>query len=533
MAATYILFFDGHAMTALRARGGFVELLERFAPNPVGMEALVALLRQQDPRPVLVLADTAEEGFQLEAIPRLQGGDRQALLGRRLGQYFYGTPYVTAVSLGHESDGRRDERILFAALTRSNMIAPWLDALRDARIPMRGLFSAPLVLGRQKLAFAAAESRYVVVTASAGGLRQSFFDGGQLRFSRLTQVAGTTADGLAIACSKETTKTVQYLLGQRQISRGTSLPVFVIAHAADHAAFARHCSNVGDIDYRLVDIRSFADALGYRDELAGSLVDKILAHCLAARTPAEQFAPESERSMLRVWQIRLGLRVCAAALAGTALMASGKLAIDASSLVTDSAALRTATALDQRRYEAILSGLPIVSVTPDNLRATLAAFDEIEKRSPALAPALAHLGASLAEFPGIELKRIEWAAEPPREGTPALTAPGASTTANGMPANGMPLRATLDVEGTLPLALAGDQRRQIEMMDRLAARLQRDEAQVRVMVMPVDVQPEKPLRSDDRAGSTGAGMKPFVLRFTLPASALRNLPAHAAAGARS
>ena len=69
----------------------------------------------------------------------------------------------------------------------------------------------------------------------------------------------------------------------------------------------------------------------------------------------------------------------------------------------------------------------------------------------------------------------------------------------------------------MPLALAGDQRRQIELMDKLASHLQRDGARVQVLTMPVDVQPEKALRSDERSGSAGAQMKNFVLQVSLPA----------------
>lgn len=509
MAATHVLFFDGSEMTALRAQGGRVESLARFAPTPVGMEALIALLRAQSAGPLLVLADIAEEGFQLESIPRLQGGDRQAMISRRLGQYFYGTPYVTSVSLGHESGGRRDERIQFAALTRPNMLTPWFDALRDARLPMRGLYSVPLVLGRQKLDFAAGEKRFVVVTASAGGLRQTFFDDGQMRFSRLTQLPSLQAETIATTCSKETAKTVQYLLGQRQITRGATLPVFVLAHASHHAVFGSHCANIGDIDYRLIDIQTFAGSVGYKTDVPDSFIDSILVHCLASRPPAEQFAPDAERKIFRLWQVRLGLRAAAVILAGSALIASTKLLIDAASLNGDSTAMRAATASDQRRYETILSGLPLVSVTPDNLRATLTAYDEIERRSPALKPALAHLGASLAEFGGVELKRIEWKADVTTEGQ-AGQAPNTGSAAAA-------INTTLEVEGTLPLALAGDQRRQIELMDKLASHLQRDGARVQVLTMPVDVQPEKALRSDERSGSAGAQMKNFVLQVSLPA----------------
>ena len=149
------------------------------------------------------------------------------------------------------------------------MLMPWFDALREARIPVLGLFSVPLVLGKQTLGFAAGEKRFVVVTTSAGGLRQTFFDNGQMHFSRLTQLPNLQAETIASTSSKETAKTVQYLLGQRQITRGAALPVFVLAHSSHHAIFAAHCTNIGDIDYRLIDMQTFAGSVGYTGNVTG------------------------------------------------------------------------------------------------------------------------------------------------------------------------------------------------------------------------------------------------------------------------
>jgi hypothetical protein len=66
----------------------------------------------------------AEEGFQLEDLPYVQGGDRNALLQRRLSQYYYNTPLSAAISLGRAKEGRRDEKVLFAALTRVETFTP-------------------------------------------------------------------------------------------------------------------------------------------------------------------------------------------------------------------------------------------------------------------------------------------------------------------------------------------------------------------------------------------------------------------------
>jgi len=184
MATNRVLFFDGTRVSALLWKAGRVQAEGEFLPDPDGLEAFAAYLVQHRGSLFYFLADVAEEGFQLENIPRVQGGDRNALLARRLGQYYYGTPYSAAVSLGHSKKGRRDERILFAALTQPEAFAPWLKALRSAAAPLVGLYSVPLTLAEHVPAFVTRQERFLLVTLSSAGLRQTFFAEGEMQFSR-------------------------------------------------------------------------------------------------------------------------------------------------------------------------------------------------------------------------------------------------------------------------------------------------------------------------------------------------------------
>jgi hypothetical protein len=96
-----------------------------------------------------LLADLADEGFQIESLPYTQGADRQALLSRKLGQYFYGSPLATALSFGRDKGGRRDEKFLFTALTRPQQVEPWLAALRAVEAPLAGVYSLFHCRGQQ------------------------------------------------------------------------------------------------------------------------------------------------------------------------------------------------------------------------------------------------------------------------------------------------------------------------------------------------------------------------------------------------
>ena len=80
-----------------------------------------------------MLANVAEEGHELETIPFLQGADRKALITRKLGQHFLGSPLATAISLGYEKSKRKNEKLLLSALTNPAHFEPWLKCLRRSR----------------------------------------------------------------------------------------------------------------------------------------------------------------------------------------------------------------------------------------------------------------------------------------------------------------------------------------------------------------------------------------------------------------
>ena len=66
-------------LTAHHWHAGHVRAEGEFTPEPVGLEALAAYLKEHRGSIFYLLADTAEEGFQLEDLPYVQGGDRNAL----------------------------------------------------------------------------------------------------------------------------------------------------------------------------------------------------------------------------------------------------------------------------------------------------------------------------------------------------------------------------------------------------------------------------------------------------------------------
>jgi hypothetical protein len=291
MATKRILQADGTSLTAQCWQSGRVKVEAEFSNEPAGIEALSSYLKKHRSSIFYLLADTAEEGFQLEDLPYVQGGDRNALLKRRLGQYFYNTPLSLSVSLGRAKDGRRDEKILFAALTRAETFTPWLDALREAEAILAGVYSVPLVLAQCGPQLLNTDDPVLLLTLSRGGVRQTFFDKKRLHFSRLSQLATRSIDEIGRVCANDSAKIFQYLVAQRQLPRGSALRTVILAEASQIPALQGYCQSGQEIQFEYADLGAEARKLKLKDLPGDSNAEKLLIHCLASKPPRRPVCP--------------------------------------------------------------------------------------------------------------------------------------------------------------------------------------------------------------------------------------------------
>lgn len=515
MVAKRILLLDGPALMAHVWSAGRITLEGEFSHEPAGLEAFAAYLRKHRSSLFYVLADTVEEGFQLEDLPYVQGPDRTALLQRRLNQYYYNTPLSTAISLGRAADGRRDEKLLFAALTRVDTFTPWLDALREAEATLAGVYSVPLVLARFVPQFTKETGPLLFVSLTHGGVRQTFFDQGKLHFSRLSQLATHGLDEIGRTCAGDSAKIFQYLVAQRQVTRGVPLRTLVLASPGETPALREYCRNTAELEFEFVDLVAAARQQGLKNIPAGSNADDLFIHCLATRTPDQQFAPATERRFFRLWQVRYALTRTALTILAGCLVFAGKTAHDIYQLRADIEATQAATASDTQRYNSILEGLPKISISPDNLRLLTGRFDALQQRIPSLEPLLMHLGLALNENPKVELTRLGWrmanALDADDKG-PKGIAPNAAPTPTS--ANGWMI---VEIEAQLPLGLLTDRRAQLDLIDSFAARMRDPKTEVRVLARPFDIESDKRLRSTGDGSETRAAEVPrFSLRIARP-----------------
>lgn len=514
MSTRRLLFLDATQLTAYRWQKDGPVHEAAFAADANGFAAFDEYLHRQRASLFYLLADVADESFQIEDIPHVQGGDRHQLISRKLAQYYYGTPLSLALSLGRNKEGRRDERMLFAGLTGYAHFEPWLRAMREAETQLVGIYSTPLVIAGM-VGKLAGDSPVLVMSVTHAGLRQTFLDHGRLRFSRLTPMATGMIGDLATACATETRKIFQYLAGQRMVARDVPLRTLVLAHPSHFGIIGDRCRDTAERQVALVDLLAESKKFGLAAAPQDSRAETLLLHLLVRQTPLQQFAPAGDRRPYRLWQTRFALNVAAAGVLGTCLLVAGGRMISQMDLTEKAATLQAEIDLGKRRYDEMLRGLPAVGISPDNLRILTDRYSVLERRSPGPEPLLQHIAGALNDAPKVELTRLEWRIanrpDEPAQAAGARGAPPASVVAGASGTTGGDGYAIVTLQAQLPVAMASDHRSQLETVNALVAMLGGKDLQVQVISLPFETESGKAIRSTD----TGGQVEPpkFVLRL--------------------
>ena len=240
--------------------------------------------------PLTVLTDLPDEGFVLEAIPRLYGAERRAVIRRKIQRHFPDTPYVAARTLPwhgsekpvSEKPGRKEENLLLSSLP-ALPLQDWLAAAQ----PLSGLYTLP------QLVEAAAKKLNlprdgIVLTRRGNFVRQTLLRAHVPCFSRL--ISGNGENLL-----EETRRLLTYLARQQPLPTDLPLcPLFALPDS-ERELLAGEFTLIPGIE---------AD-------------DAFFLSLLVASPPKTQYAPDELRN------IRLSGLKCLLMAAGALCLAAG------------------------------------------------------------------------------------------------------------------------------------------------------------------------------------------------------------------
>src|SRR3954463_3117921 len=263
----------------MTTRGKRIVMRREFAVSGAGVAEFERYLGGLEDMPVHLFTDLAEEDLRLDTIPHVGSRDRDAIMTRKATQMFRSTPFRYAMLQGREAEGRRDDRVVYTAITNPEVLRPWIDALERREGPLAGIrstavFSAVL-LEELDLAFA----HTLLVTFTPGeAMRQTYFRNREIRFSRLTPVDLEPGQSLGAMIAEETTRTWQYLDSLRNFLPDDRLEVCVIVHPNDRAGVQPELRDFAQIQYHVLDIEIIATKLGLRPPPLGSSAGEEIGH---------------------------------------------------------------------------------------------------------------------------------------------------------------------------------------------------------------------------------------------------------------
>ena len=534
--AKHFLYLTNEKLTCLTWRSNTYAARETFDvghPHALEFERYIARHRHE---PAFLVVDLTEEDFRHDKIPHLRGSDQAAVLARKLAQVYRNTTFRDALLQGRESEGRRDDRVLYHAITNAELIKPWLAVLEKLGVPLEGIYSVPVLSEHLLKALDVFFPHTLLVSlVSDNGLRQTYFQNKQIKFSRLTRIDEESEISFGQQIADETSRTWQYLDSLRYFSSEDALEVCILIHAKDRKAVTDAIRNYPLLKYRILDTEEVAAKIGLKPAPTTSHAEEIFVHLFARESIQNQYANPEQTRNARLRKVGLGLYALAASFVAVGLGWAGYNLFQANAIDAQIENFtRQANELNSR-YRAITGQAQSAQIYSDTSRDTVAFYNGLMQPVPAPAAFLREISTVLNGFSGIRLSQIVWQthddpkANPPfsptsPKGEPAIKSdykPPEGTAASIVSAatelKDPPLSGNRHQILILDAAIGsveGDYRNAMAEIDRLLAGINAIPGlQASLLIPPLDLRSVASLKANLSSREPGPAETRFVLRI--------------------
>ncbi len=422
MKRCLLLFLSANRIHAQLMDGGKIAAQHEFSDLSDGRDGFNAFL-QTTKCPAYLLTDLIEEDFRHEVVPHLIGKSRTALLQRKFDQFYRGTPFHQATLLQRQKTGRRDDDILFSALTNPSLITPWVDILRARQIPLAGIYSVPQI-SAPLIKSHPSNHLLLISWEKYSGLRQTYFSDHRLQISRLTPIYDDLTFQGAVA--KELARTFQYLKSLSLLPSGQTLDVLLLGHVHDLIELQLELPRSADMRYHYVEISDLAKQLKIDYRFNDSDASQIFLHQLAAKPPLSSYAKPEHTHYYTLWRLRRALNWTSAALLIGSLLWGGADVWQSGGNVREATTLKNQAQQLTNEAQQITALFPHTHARASDMKATVSAMHTINSYSVLPGEILRPFSAVLNQYPQITLDELSWQTSAT---TPAATGNAADTPA--------------------------------------------------------------------------------------------------------
>ena len=471
MKHSLLLFLSAYRLHAQVMEGGRIAMQLDFTDSAEGRESFASFL-QAAKHPTYLLTDLIEEDFRHETVPHLIGSSRTALLQRKFDQFYRGTPFHQATLLQRQKTGRRDDDMLFSALTNPALINPWLNIMLEQQTPLAGIYSVPQI-SAPLVEDHPSNHLLLISWEKTAGLRQTYFSKHRLLISRLTPVHTDLTFHDAVV--NELARTYQYLKSLSLLPPGQTLDVRIICHSSDRAKLEANKQPHGtDMRYEFADIADIARQLKIAHHFTDSDASQIFLHQLAARPPQTHYANATHTHYFTLWRLKRVLNLSSGILLlGTALWSANNI-WQSSSNATEAELQKNQAQQTLNQSHQITLSFPNTYAPAADMKAGVIIMHRLYQYAGAPQDILAPIGAALDRHPQIILGNISWQM--------SATEPVADNTLADVPAQVVTLKGQLE-------GFASNYRAALNYLETFQLDLAARGYQVTVLTKPLDVSP--------------------------------------------
>jgi hypothetical protein len=331
---------------------------------------------------------------------------------RRLRQLIHHSAYRAALHQKPVAGPGRQDRYLMMGLTNAEIVRPWLDILHVRGAHLAGIWLLPALaipLARQ---FRFSQTRLLLVSEQTGGLRLTYLEDGELRFSRLAPVDSSQYENPLESYAEEIERTRQSLVGQRLLARSESLRTLLLDPLNTLAELHAFLPESAGFQCESIHRAQLLETLKLPPTLLAESSDALYLKLLPDAPQSANLMTREQHAVTRLHWMKRGLLFIASAWLSLAVLISALLLLDAWRLDLAADQAQT-TRLENRAREArLLAGVGGAAALEQRLRTvqTWHSVAALDQDPAAQFQSILNIGQRIGN---LHFQRIEWMASTP------------------------------------------------------------------------------------------------------------------------
>lgn len=425
-----LLYLSAAGASCALYRNGTLKEVLSLPSDEEGWENFNALLLKHPGKPVAIAVDTVDEIYRQDILPRARGADRQEMTDRRLRQLIHHSAYRAALrqhGLGEPRLSvrlnRKQDRYLMMGLTNSEIVRPWLDIMHVRGAHLSGIWLLPALAIPLVRQFHLNKSRLLLVSEQTGGLRLTYLEDGELRFSRLAPVDSSLYQNPLEGYAEEIERTRQSLVGQRLLARSESLRTLLLDPLNTLEELHGLLPETAGFQCESILRGQLLETLKLPPTLLAESSDALYLKLLPDAPHGANLMTREQHAVTRLHWKKRGLRFVAAAWLISALIASALLWLDTWRL--DQAAERARISSQQDlAKEAQLLASAGGAATLDRRMQTVQAWRNISAMEQEPSAAFQSILEISHQIDRLHVRSLSWATDLASNALQSATAPG-------------------------------------------------------------------------------------------------------------